>query len=205
MIFDLSHFYYICYMEKLTSNRNFFLISGLILAAVIFRIIPHPFNITPIIAVALFAGAKFKDKKWAIIIPIASLFISDVILSYVNHYELLHSTILFTYGSVLLIILLGRLLNNDKLNISKTIGLSLLSSLLFFLISNFGVWLFGNLYTLDIAGLAKCYIMAIPFNKFSWAGDLFFVFALFGIYEFISNKNTSESKEMAWLKSENID
>ena len=192
-------------MEKKNNNNNFILITGLILVAVIFRIIPHPFNITPIIAVALLAGAKFQDKKWAIVIPVASLFISDVILSYVNHYELLHSTILFTYGSVLLIILLGRFLYRDKLNITKTIGLSLISSLLFFLISNFGVWLFGNLYTLDISGLIKCYVMAIPFNKFSWAGDLFFVFVLFGAYELMSNRNVSLTKEMAWQKSEKLD
>lgn len=188
-------------MKTITKSTNFWLITALIFAAVIFRIIPHPFNITPIIAVALFAGAKFKDKKWAVVIPVISLFISDVILSYINHYELLHSTILFTYGSVLLIILLGRLLNSDKLNISKTIGLSLLSSMLFFLITNLGVWLFGNLYTLDISGLIKCYVMAIPFNKFSWAGDLFFVSVLFGIYEMISVRNISPSKEVAWQKA----
>ena len=192
-------------METTKLNNNFWLITGLILAAVIFRIIPHPFNITPLIAVALFAGAKFQDKKWAIIIPVVSLFISDAILSYINHYELLHSTILFTYGSILLIILVGRLLNSEKLNIGKTIELSLVSSLIFFVISNLGVWLFGNLYTLNMEGLIKCYVMAIPFNKFSWAGDLFFVFVLFGIYELVSNKGLSTSKDIAWQKNEILD
>lgn len=189
-------------METTKLNNNFWLITGLILAAVIFRIIPHPFNITPMIAVALFAGAKFQDKKWAILIPVVSLFISDAILSYTNHYELLHSTIFFTYGSILLIIFLGGLLNSGKLNIGKTIGLSLVSSLIFFIVSNFGVWLFGNLYTLDISGLTKCFVLAIPFNKFSWLGDLFFVFALFGIYEIVANKKLSTSKDIAWQKSD---
>ena len=61
-------------------------------------------------------------------------------------------------------------------------------ALLIVLISNFGVWLFGGMYSMNAAGLINCYIMAIPFNKFSWLGDLFFVALLFGIYEFVSNK-----------------
>lgn len=192
-------------METTKLNNNFWLITGLILAAVIFRIIPHPFNITPMIAIALFAGAKFKDAKWAVVIPVVSLFISDVILSYTNHYELLHNTIFFTYGSLLLIILLGRLLNNSATNTVKTVGFSLVSSLIFFIITNFGVWLFGNMYTLDFDGFIKCYVLAIPFNKFSWAGDLFFVLALFGVYEWISKKSNVTSKDMAWQKSNTLD
>ena len=192
-------------MENTKLNTNFWLIIGLIIVAVIFRIIPHPFNITPMIAVALFAGAKFTDKKWAIIIPVVAMFISDAILSYINHYALFHNTILFTYGSILLINLLGRLLSNKKLNIGKTVGLSLASSLLFFIISNFGVWLFSNLYTLDTSGLIKCYVMSIPFNKFSWLGDLFFVAVLFGVYEFVSTRTTTSSKDLAWQKSDTID
>lgn len=192
-------------MNTTKINNNFWLITGLILAAVIFRVISNQlaiFNFTPVIAIALFAGAKFKDNKAAIIIPVLTLFLSDVVLAYLNNYDLFHNTILFTYGSLLLIILLGKLLNTDKLNIGKTIVLSLVSSLIFFIISNFGVWLFSNLYTLDVAGLIKCYVMAIPFNKFSWIGDLFFVSVLFGIYELVSSKSTTASEGLAWQKNE---
>ncbi|HPH86821.1 MAG TPA: hypothetical protein PKV76_00060 [Chitinophagales bacterium] len=195
-------------MKATSTNNNFLLATGLVLAAVIFRILSNQFNffnLTPVIAVALFAGAKFKDNKAAILIPIVTMFISDAILAYLNNHELFHNTILFTYGSVVAIIFLGKLLNNSKLNIVKTVGLSLVSSLLFFLISNFGVWLFSNMYSLTTSGLIQCYVMAIPFNKFSWLGDLFFVVVLFGIYEVVSTKITAASGNLVWQKSDTID
>ncbi|HNA40070.1 MAG TPA: hypothetical protein PLR84_11215 [Chitinophagales bacterium] len=176
---------------KTNNNNNFWLIVGIILSAVAFRIVSNAFslfNFTPIIAVALFAGAKFKETKWAIFVPIISLFISDAILAYINNFDVFHNTILFTYGSILLIILLGKLLNDNKINVGKTIAVTLSSSLLFFILSNFGTWMFGTMFTHDMSGLIKCFIMAILFNKYSWLGDLFFVFAMFGIYETISNK-----------------
>ena len=183
------------------NNSKFWLITGLILIAVISRIIPHPFNVTPLIAVSLFAGAKFEDKKWSFIVPLLSFFASDIILSFMYHYDVFHNTIFFTYSSILLIVLLGRILNNKKINIGKTIGLTLASSLLFFIISNFGVWLFGGMYSMNATGLINCYIMAIPFNKFSWLGDLFFVALLFGIYEFVSNKYFTNAKDLTAQKS----
>ena len=78
-------------MKTSNSNNNFWFITGLILVAVILRIISNQlnlFNFTPVIAIALFAGAKFQDKKWSFIIPIVSLFISDVIL--VKNLQLFH-------------------------------------------------------------------------------------------------------------------
>ncbi|MBP8192486.1 MAG: hypothetical protein KAX69_02695 [Chitinophagales bacterium] len=195
-------------MKTQNKNNNFWLITGLISAAVIFRILSNTFfffNFTPVIAIALFSGAKFQDKKWSVIIPVVSLFISDVILSYLNNFDIFHNTILFTYGSILLVILLGRLLNSERLNISKTAVFTLLSSLLFFVITNIGVWLFSNMYTLDLTGLTKCFVLAIPFLQKSIAGDLFFATVLFGVYELVSIKLTSGSKDMAWQKSSTID
>ncbi|HNE50143.1 MAG TPA: hypothetical protein PKM51_04710 [Chitinophagales bacterium] len=179
-------------MKTERNTYNIKLIIGLITAAVIYRIIPHPFNITPLIAVSLFSGAKVEDKRFAFIIPIVTLFVSDILLAYMNNYPVLHSTILFTYGSIALIVLLGRLLNKDKsFNSVKIAGLSITSSFLFFIITNFGVWLLDNMYPMNISGLVSCYVMAIPFNKFSWLGDLVFTMAIFGAYELISHKLTA--------------
>lgn len=176
-------------MKTERNTSNVWLICSLIVAAVIYRIIPHPFNITPLIAVSLFSGAKFQDKKLAFIIPVVALFISDILLAYMNNYSVFHNTILFTYGSVMLIVLLGKFLNKDKsLNIAKTAGLSISSSLLFFIITNFGVWVMGNMYPMNFSGLVSCYVMAIPFNKFSWLGDLVFTMAIFGAYELVAHK-----------------
>lgn len=184
-------------MKTQIKNNNFWLITGLVSAAVIFRILSNTFfffNFTPVIALALFSGAKFQDKKWSVIIPVVSLFISDIILSYLNNFDLFHNTILFTYGSILLVILLGRSLNTERLNIAKTAVFTLLSSLLFFVISNMGVWLFSNMYTLNLSGLTKCFVLAIPFLQKSIAGDLFFAVVLFGIYELLSNKIATGQK-----------
>jgi len=185
------------------NNSKFWVITGLILLAVISRVLPfHLNNFTPLIAVALFAGAKFEGKKWSVIVPLVSFIISDVILSYQNHYNFFHETIFFTYSSVLLIIFLGKSQLSGKLKIGKTIGVSLVSTTIFFAISNLGVWLFGNLYSMDVQGFIQCYIMAIPFNKFSWLGDLCYVAILFGIYEFVSIKYFTNTKELSLQKSE---
>src|SRR5665647_2962551 len=120
MISDSGYFAIFVIMENIKINKNFLLICGLILAAVIFRIIPHPFNFTPVMAISLFAGAKFRDKKWSVIIPVTAMFISDILLSYINHYPLFHNTIFFVYGSILLIIALGWNLQSEKINVGKT-------------------------------------------------------------------------------------
>lgn len=169
-------------MEK-TSTSKFAWITGLILAAVISRVIPHPFNFTTVAAVALFAGAKFRDKIWSIIIPMAAMFLSDVLLSLMNHYPLFHNTILFVYGSFLIMIVLGWKLQSNKLQPGKIAVYTLISSVLFFVITNIGVWLFGGLYDLNQEGLIKCFAMALPFFKYSLMGDAFFVTVLFGVYE----------------------
>lgn len=175
-------------MKTTINYSKFWLTIGLIVAAVIFRIIPHPLNMTPLIAISLLAGAKFENKIFAFIIPIIALLLSDIVVAYTNNYPFLHDTVFFTYGSVLLIVLLGTLLKGKSFNAGKTAAISLTSSILFFIISNFGVWLFSNMYSLDINGLVKCYVLAIPFNKFSWIGDLVFTFTLFGLYEIVMNK-----------------
>ncbi len=97
---------------------------------------------------------------------------------------------------------LGKSQLSGKLKIGKTIGVSLVSTTIFFAISNLGVWLFGNLYSMDVQGFIQCYIMAIPFNKFSWLGDLCYVAILFGIYEFVSIKYFTNTKELSLQKSE---
>ncbi len=192
-------------MKNSTSTSNFWLATALIIASLIFRIVSNQlafFNFTPVIAVALFAGAKFKDNKWAFLIPIITLFISDAVLAYLNNFSLLHETILFTYGSLMLIIALGKVLQKDKLNVPKIAGLSILSSALFFILTNFGVWAFGNMYTHDIDGLIKCYVLAIPFNKVSWMGDMVFSLALFGAYEWMQAPSTNITKAFVSHKND---
>jgi hypothetical protein len=102
-----------------------------------------------------------------------------------NHYPLFHNTIFFVYGAFLLIILLGWNLSGDRFQPVKTALFAILSSVLFFIISNIGVWIFGELYDLTGDGLAKCFIMALPFFKITLIGDLFWTAVLFGAFEYI--------------------
>jgi hypothetical protein len=192
-------------MIKNISTTKFWLITGLILAAIIFRIIPHPFNLTPVTAIALFAGAKFRDKKWSVIIPVAAMFLSDMLLSVMNHYDFFHNTIFFVYGAFLLIIVLGWNLQSNKLQTGKTALFAVLSSVLFFIITNFAVWVFGGLYTLDADGFVKCFILAIPFFKSTLLGDLFFSALLFGAYEFVVSRYPGVSNDLSLEKANTVE
>ena len=147
-------------------NKNFFIVS-VIFIALLSRFIPHPPNFTPIAAIALLCSKGFNNRWIIFSIPIISLFISDLFLG-------LHSTIPFVYGAFILIALLG-------MSVKKiSIGTVLLSSSIFFLVSNFGVWLLH--YPLTIEGIITCYGLAIPFFLNTILGDL--VYSALLIYPF---------------------
>ena len=139
-------------------NKNFFLIS-IILFAIFSRFIPHPPNFTPITAIALLSSKGFTNRWIILLIPMISLFISDLFLG-------LHDSIPFVYGAFILITLLG--MSAKKIEISTV----LISSTIFFLVSNFGVWFYNYPITLD--GLISCYALAIPFFLNTILGDLFY-------------------------------
>ena len=144
----------------------------IIIFGVICRLIPHPPNFSPVTAIALFGGLNFSDKRIAFSIPLIILFLSDLILgiSIIN---------LFVYTGFSIIVFLGTKIKSIKF------GNIILSSFIFFLISNFGVWIIG--YPKNIEGLILCYTMAIPFFGYSIAGDLFFGY----LFKFSFSKITS--------------
>lgn len=148
----------------------------IIFFAVILRLVPHPANFAPIAAMALFGGA-YLNKRYALIAPLVAMFVSDIFLGF-------HNTFAFVYGSFLLTGVIGLWLRNRR-TIQNIILASFASSFLFFVITNFGVWLVGNLYPKTIQGLIECYIAAIPFFRNTLIGDLFFVGVFFGGYEVV--------------------
>ena len=143
------------------------------------RLLPHPPNFSPLAAMALFGGVYFS-KKYALIIPIIALFVSDIFLGF-------HSTIPFVYGSFLITGFIGLWLKNHRDFKSIFIG-TILSSVLFFLITNYGVWLVGSLYQKNITGLIQSYVMAIPFFRYTFVGDLFYTGIFFGSYQAVFSK-----------------
>lgn len=149
-------------------TRRISIILGLVLVAFITRFIPHPPNFTAINAIALFAACTLRNHNLSLFIVFSAMFLSDLILG-------LHSQMFFVYASLGLTTLLGR--TNLPL-----LGKLPASSLLFFVVVNFGVWLGDGLYPQTAAGLALCYVAAIPFYVNQLLGDLFFSFALFGLF-----------------------
>lgn len=148
--------------------------SLIILFAVILRLVPHVPNFAPISAMALFGGV-YLNKKYALIVPLMAMFLSDIFLG-------LHNTMIFVYGSFVITGLIGLWLRKHK-NFTNVIGGVFLSSLLFFLITNFGVWLEGRFYSPTLSGLIESYTMAIPFFRNTILGDLFYTGLFFGSYE----------------------
>lgn len=158
--------------KKITPN--FWLVIIMIFAAAFTRLIPHPPNFTAVGAIALFGGAYFSDKRFALIIPITAMLLTDLIIGF-------HDVMLSVYLSFLLIVGIGIVLSRN-IKLRNVAAASLLSSILFFVITNFQVWLQSTLYPKDISGLIACYVAAIPFFHYSLLGDLFFVGVLFGFF-----------------------
>lgn len=148
----------------------------IIVIAVVLRLVPHPANFAPIAAMALFGGV-YLNKKYALIVPMLAMFVSDLFLGF-------HNTMVFVYVSFLLTGAIGLWLRKHK-NTQNIIISSFASSIIFFLITNFGVWLAGNLYPMTITGLVECYILAIPFFRNTILGDLVYTGVFFGGYELI--------------------
>ncbi len=147
----------------------------MIISGVVARLLPHLPNFTPIAATALFGGVYLK-KRYALIIPLAAMFISDIFIGF-------HSMMPYVYGSFVLTGLIGMWLRTHK-NVQNVAAGALISSILFFLITNFGVWA-GGMYARDLSGLLESYVMAIPFFKNTILGDLFYTGAFFGAYELV--------------------
>ena len=180
----------------INDKNNFYFLLGLILIAAFARIIPHYPNFTPICSIALFGAKYFRNRYLAFLIPIVALWFSDIIINnfilrqYFDGFTFFYSGFYWQYGSFILITLLGRKTLNN-LSFFKLLGVSISSSLLFFIISNFGVWVTSSIYSKNIWGLISCYTAAIPFYYGTLSGSIFYSFFLFGSYELLS-KNISK-------------
>ena len=157
-------------------NSRLQLLVGVVLIALasLSRLFPHPMNFAPIMALALFGGAYF-DKRIAPILPLAALLISDYFIGFYPGIE-------FTYMAFIISVFIGMWLKSRK-TVPVIVGVTVANSVLFFIISNFGVWYVEILYPKTFAGLLECYAMALPFFRNTIAGDLFYVAVLFGVYE----------------------
>lgn len=153
----------------------------LILLAVLGRFLPHPSNVTPVGAISLVGGAKL-DKIWKWAVPFIALALSDYLLGIFKGVTPWSVVTPFIYGAFAINIFMGRFINGNHRYL-KLSGLSVIASLQFFLISNFGVWMEGLLYPKTVVGLSQCYTMALPFLTNTLLGDMVWSLALFTIIE----------------------
>jgi Family of unknown function (DUF6580) len=150
------------------------LVVSIIISAALSRLLPHVPNVTPITAVALFSGAYLADRRLAFLVPLAAMFVSDLILGFYGPGEMAS-----VYLSFALVVALG-LWVGQKRSALRIGSAAITASLLFFAITNFAVWAFGTLYPKSGAGLMECYIAALPFFRHTLAGDLSYTLLVFG-------------------------
>jgi len=159
---------------------------GLIIIGILMRFLPHAPNFTPVAAIALFGGA-YLSKKHSMIVPLLLMIVSDIFIG-------MHNVIVFTWGSFILVALLGILIKKNK-KVSTVFFAGIGSSLLFYMISNFGVWLMGW-YPNNAKGLLDSYIMGLPFLRDFTFATILYSAVFFGAYELIARlvKDTKFSR-----------
>lgn len=150
----------------------------IIVIAAALRIAPHPWNFTPVGAMALFSGAVLKDRRLAFAFPLFALFAGDV---FVGFYK--PGIMLLVYASFLLSVLIGRFLRGRR-TIARISAATLLGSVQFFLVTNFAIWWLLNSYPKTAAGLGACYLAGLPFFWNTLAGDALYATLFFGAFAF---------------------
>ena len=155
------------------------------------RIIPHPPNFTPVIAMAIFMPYLTRNLTSAMLIPLSAMFVSDLVLGF-------HSSMFWVYGSILI----GTTLSHYTMSMKRTTlhlgSNALLASTIFFVVTNFAVWM-GGMYPMTFDGLLLCYTMAIPFFGNTLAGTIFYV-SLLGLVSYsatnISRRYTDDEENI---------
>lgn len=165
------------------------LLLMLVTIGIVGRFLPHLWNATPIVAIALFAGV-YLGARYAIILPLVVMLVTDFFIGFYQ-FEMM----LAVYGSFVLIGLIGYVIR--KLKSAPVVILStMMSSILFYLVTNWAVWQFSPLYQKTLAGLLSSYTLAIPFFRYMFFGDLVYVAVLFGAYELVMAKKFNLNKKI---------
>lgn len=186
--------------EMNNSQKTFLFCTALVVFATVTRIISAEnqwWNFASLGAISLFSGAMFKNKPYALALPLLALLASDIYVEITKGYGFYGVSQYFVYGSMVLIVLLGGLMK--RINVINVLGLSVAGSLVFFLLTNFGTWFAGfyptatvpAMYPMNLAGLMTCMEMGIPFYKNTLISDVLFSGVLFGAYALFQSLSKS--------------
>jgi len=167
-------------MKNKYKKYSYYILPILLILILSFsRLIPHPSNFTPILAVGIFSGFYFKNTILSFFIVVCSMFLGDIYLGF-------HGTMFFTYSSLLVAVLFGVFIKSLKFKEVLLTGLA--SSVAFFIITNFGVWAFGSMYEKSFYGLLQSYIMGIPFFHNTLISTLLYLTILKLLLDFVEKK-----------------
>lgn len=162
--------------EKLALLLRSVVIVTLIVLAAVLRIVPHPWNLTPVGAIALFSGAMFRKRWIAFLLPLASLFAGDIFVGF-------HKLMFVVYASFAVSVAIGRWLT-ERRSVARIGGAVFLGALQFFAVTNFAMWAVGGFYPRTVAGLVNCFVAGVPYFWNTLAGDAVFACVLFGGFAF---------------------
>jgi hypothetical protein len=153
-------------------NNKLKFVAAMIAVAAITRLVPHPWNFTPVGAMALFAGAQLQNRWLAFFTPLAALFVGDLILGF-------HRLSIFVYACFFVTVCLGFWVRRSE-SAPRVVAASLLSSTIFFLVTNWSVWALLGTFPQNSLGLMECYIAGLPTFRNGIIGDLVYNAILFG-------------------------
>lgn len=148
------------------------------------RLLPHPWNFTPMMAMALYAGAKFSKTRTAILATLGALLLSDVFLGF-------YGGMWHVYLAALIPVLLGRWAGRRH-SWTAIAAAAAVSSVSFYLLTNLMVWATGTMYPHTSSGLMSSYVAGLPFFRNQILGDAFYTVALFGIHALVERMSTPE-------------
>ena len=155
----------------LTAYKSEIFSVNLIVVLILARLLPHPPNFTPIIAIAIMSSYFFRNIYLSLATLLIAMFLSDIFIGFYEH-------IFFVYIALFLITLTFFKISK-KINLKNLFIFSFFGSLVFYLISNFGVWFIGEMYEKNLSGLVYCYFLAIPFFKNTLLSTIIFSYAAF--------------------------
>src|SRR5579871_3266249 len=161
-------------------NANKKIFAGMIALGACARLLPHPWNFTPILAIGLYSGVKAEKVRTGVLATFLALLLSDAAMGF-------YRGMLWVYAAWMIPVLAGRLVRR-KPSVTTIAAGALFSSLAFFVITNFGVWAGGHLYPQTLAGLEACFAAAVPFYRNQFAGDAFYTVALFERHALIERR-----------------
>jgi hypothetical protein len=163
----------------MTTKKKMILSAMLLVLGIVCRLLPHMWNFAPIAAIAIFSGI-YLGRNYALTLPAVTMFLGDLFLGFYS-WPLMATV----YGSYLVIGLLGIFVSKHK-SLETVLASSLLSSVFFFVATNWAVWQFSPWYAKSMAGLINCYTLALPFLRGTLLSDLFYISILCGAYELVS-------------------